>query len=105
MLKKILFIGLCLPFFVLLGCASKNKVVKPETELNMPQAQQEESVSENTRPLETNESLMEESSGPYSILLSSCKQQESVQTVLTKYKKAGLSDKSIKTSRFKTRRS
>jgi cell division septation protein DedD len=96
MLKKILFIGLCLPFFVLLGCASKNKVVKPETELNQPQVQQEDPVSENTHPLDTNESLMEESSGPYSILLSSCRLQESVQKVLTKYKKAGLNPYAVK---------
>jgi cell division septation protein DedD len=96
MLKKILCIGLCLPFFLLLGCVSKNKIVKPETELNTPQAQQEEIVSENTHPLDTNESLKEESPGPYSILLSSCRLQESVQNVVTKYKKIGLNPYVVK---------
>ena len=102
MRNKILFFGLCLPFFLLLACVSKNKDVKLETELyntpaqqektelNKTQDQQEKSVSENTRLLDTNEGLKEESSGPYSILLSSCRLQESVQIVLTKYKKIGL---------------
>ena len=90
MLNKILFIGLCLPFFLLLACVAKNKDVKLETELNSTQAQQEKSVSESMRPSDTIESLKEESSGPYSILLSSCRLQESVQIVLTKYKKIGL---------------
>ena len=83
MLNKILFIGLCLPFFLLLACVAKNKDVKLETELNSTQAQQEKSVSESMRPSDTIESLKEESSGPYSILLSSCRLQKSVQIVLT----------------------
>jgi len=99
MKKKILFIGLCLPFFLLFACASKNRVVQPEAEPYTPQTQQEEPVSENMHPLDpldTDESLKEESSGPYSILLSSCQQQESVQKVLTKYKKAGLNPYAVK---------
>ena len=96
MLKKILFIGLCMPFFLSFGCASKNNVVKPENDVPPPYVQQEEPVSENTQPLDTDESLMEESSGPYSILLSSCRQQESIQTVLTKYRRAGLNPYAVK---------
>ncbi len=96
MLKKILFIGLCLPFFLFLGCVSKNIDVKPETELNNTQAQQEKFESENVRLSDTNESLKEESSRPYSILLSSCRLQESVQNVLTKYKKIGLNPYVVK---------
>lgn len=95
MLNRILFIGLCLPFFLILACASKNKDVKLETELNNTAAQQtpaqhEKSVNENMRPVVTIESLKEQSSGPYSILLSSCRLQKSVPVVLTRYKKIGL---------------
>ena len=93
---KILFIGLCIPFYLLFGCASKNNVVKPETDMSPPPVQHEESVSENTPALDTNEGLIEESSGPYSILLSSCRQQDSVQNVLTKYRKAGLNPYAVK---------
>ena len=96
MLKKILFIGLFLAFFLLFGCASKNNVVQPETEPYQPQVQQEASVDQNTYPLDTDERMPEEPTGPYSILLSSCQKQESVQNALAKYRKAGLNPYAVK---------
>jgi cell division septation protein DedD len=90
MFKKILTIGLCLPFVLLIGCATKSHVVQPEEEIYEPQAQQEEYATEDTRPLEADESLTEESYGPYSILLSSCQKQENARIVVNKYKNSGL---------------
>ena len=113
MYKKFLavFLGLSLALFS--GCVSQNKYRAMETELNNTQTQMEEekkSVADlqiqnkkiNNEKIQLLESIKDlrielekekrayEKHRPYSILLSSCQQQESVEKVLSEYKESEL---------------
>ena len=111
MLKKITIIASCSVLILFSGCVSQDKSRKLESEHNSTQMQEDKEanfklqdqnkklLSENQRLLKTiddlklelkNEKSTDELPRPYSILLSSCQLQESVQKVLANYKETNL---------------